>query len=498
MPSLAFRAASTAATNPLAFAEKRSGQRNGSPATARVEAVIMIAGRRWPGESAQAIAERVTAGRADPVEVVREHLEWIEESNPKIGAFERLRGESALEEAAALATRSDLATLPLAGVPIAIKDNVCVEGEPMRAGSTAMPDTPCPADHEVVGRLRAAGAIVIGITRVPELCIWATSDNAAGVARNPWDPERTPGGSSGGSAAAVAAGMVPAAHGNDGLGSIRIPAACCGLVGLKPGWGVVPAGLGAHSWFGMAVNGPLATTVTDAAILFNVMAGRPVPPEVVPPAEPLRIAVSIRKPLPGTPLDTECRTAAENVGGLLSDSRHAVEHADPPYPFRNTVPVLARWFAGALSDAELLDLEALEPRTRRQVKMGRLAMRLRLVRDGDAQWWRQHAAPFFERHDVLITPALATPPIPASRWSRKSWIANVASNTMYAPFAAPWNLAGYPAIVVPAGTHSSGVPVCVQLVAAPGREDTLLSVARQIEMLRPWTRIAPMNGPGAR
>lgn len=449
------------------------------------------------GEPASTIAARVRAGEADPTAVVRTHLEWIEAANPKVGAFERLRPGLAVAEAEALARRPDLETLPLAGVPIAIKDNVCVQGEPMRAGSTAMPDTPCDTDHEVVARLRAAGAIVLGLTRVPELCIWATSDNAFGVARNPWDPERTPGGSSGGSAAAVASAMTPIAHGNDGLGSIRIPAACCGLVGLKPGRGVVPSGLGVHSWFGMAENGPLATTVTDAAIMFNVMAGRPAPGEVEPPPGPLRIAVSTKKTLPATPLDPEFRDAAGRVAALLSDSRHQVVESDPPYPLRNTMPILARWFAGPMADAEPLDFEKLEPRTRMQVRMGRLMTRMRMVREADAVWWRQQATRFFEQHDILITPSLASPPIPAAGWSKRSWIANVASNSMYAPFAAPWNFGGFPAMVVPAGMHHAGVPLSVQLVAAPGGEDLLLSVARQIEMLRPWTRHAPMVEPGS-
>jgi amidase len=345
-----------------------------------------------------------------------------------------------------------------------------------------------------VRRLRAAGEIVVGMTRVPELCIWATSDNAFGVARNPWDTARTPGGSSGGRAAAVAAAMVPIAHGNDGLGSIRIPAACCGLVGLKPGPGVVPSGIGVHSWFGMSENGPLATTVTDAAIMFSVMAGRPAPREVLPPEAPLRIALSVKKPLPATPLDHGFREAAERIAGLLSDSRHEVTSEDPPYPLRNTVPVLARWFAGPMTDAAPLEFDGLEKRTRMHVRMGRLVTRLGLLRQADALWWRQHAAQFFERHDILITPSLAAPPIPADHWARKSWIANVASNTMYAPFEAPWNLAGFPAMVVPAGMHTVGVPLSVQLVAGPGREELLLSLARQIEMLKPWTRQAPLEG----
>jgi len=444
------------------------------------------------GQPATVIASRVRAGEADPVAVVREHLEWIEAANGRVGAFERLRGERALEEAESLSRRPDLAALPLAGVPVGIKDNVCIAGEPMRVGTAAMPDSPCESDHEIVRRLRQAGAIPVGTTRVPELCIWASADNAFGVARNPWDPARTPGGSSGGSAAAVASAMVPIAHGNDGLGSIRIPAACCGLVGFKPGSGVLPSEFGAHAWFGMAESGPLATTVTDASLMFDVMVGRPPAVEVRPPDGTLRIAVSLRAPLPATPLDSGYRDAARKVGELLSDSRHHVEITDPPYPVRNTIPVLARWFAGPMEDAKALDVDRLEPRTRRHVGMGRLMTRLGLIRKSDAQWWRRKAAAFFEAHDVLITPALAAPPIPAAAWSKRSWISNIAANVMYAPFSAPWNLAGFPAMVVPAGMHPAGVPLSVQLVAGPGGEDLLFSLARQIEMLRPWTRHAPM------
>src|SRR5690606_17038967 len=143
-------------------------------------------------------------------------------------------------------------------------------------------------------RLRAAGAIVVGMTRMPELGVWGTSDGATGIARSPWAPERSAGGSSGGSAAAVAAGMVPVAHGNDGLGSIRIPAAACGLFGLKPGPGVVPCGLGPTDWCGLVENGVLATTVEDAALVLSVMAARPDLAAVAEPARPLRSDVSVR------------------------------------------------------------------------------------------------------------------------------------------------------------------------------------------------------------
>ncbi|MBI4410088.1 MAG: amidase, partial [Gemmatimonadetes bacterium] len=327
------------------------------------------------GQPATALAALVRAGEVSPVEVVRAHLAQIEAMDSLVGAFQLVRAERALREAGALAMRPDLAALPLAGVPIAVKDNVPVAGEPLRAGSRATPDTAWEADHEIVRRLRAAGAIVVGKTSVPELCIWGTTDSAYGTTRNPWDLDRTPGGSSGGSAAAVAAAMVPLAHGNDGMGSIRIPAAACGLFGLKPGAGVVPAELGTNSWFGLAENGPLATAVDDAALMLSVLADRPELRHVAAPERPLRFAVSIHSPAPGVKVDDEYAAAAFQIGKMLSALGHRVEPADPPYPVRYAVAMLSRWCAGAALEAELLDGGWLEPRTRRHAQAGRLATR---------------------------------------------------------------------------------------------------------------------------
>src|SRR6185437_4573588 len=232
----------------------------------------------WIGRSAQQIADAVRRGDAQPRWVVQQHLERIERLNPQLGAFRKIRHEEALAEADALAARSDLGRLPLAGVPVAVKDNVAVAGEQTRNGSAASSEAVNDSDHQVVARLRAAGAIVVGLTNVPELCLTPMTDSVYGIARNPWNRQSTPGGSSGGSAAAVAAALVPIAHGNDGLGSIRIPACFCGLVGIKHGAGVVPAVLnedGSPSWHGLSENGPLATTVQDAALALSVMADDP-------------------------------------------------------------------------------------------------------------------------------------------------------------------------------------------------------------------------------
>ena len=441
-------------------------------------------------ETATEIAAAVRAARLTARQATEDALTRIENADSRINAFQEVRTFTALREADAVDARPDRADLPLAGVPIAIKDNVAVTGEPMRDGSTGSDPTPQETDHEIVRRLRNAGAVVVALTRVPELCVYGTTDSAFGITRNPWDPDRTPGGSSGGSAAAVASGTVPIAHGNDGMGSIRIPSACCGLVGLKPGLGVVPSEIGNGSWFDMAENGPIATTVADAALMFSVLADRPDLAEVQPTAE-LRIAVAIGAPGGPSPIDKHWAAATRETADLLRSAGHQVSDVRPPYGQACMPSAMARWFAGTEMDARLLaDRSELRTAVRRHAAVGRLVMRLGLPRDKGRTRWQQRATRFFADYDVLLTPALAQPPIKATAWSQRGWLANVLANARYAPFAAPWNLAGWPAMVVPAGLDPRGLPLAVQLVAPPGNEPRLLSVAAQLEQLRPWPRTA--------
>ncbi|HEX2904968.1 MAG TPA: amidase family protein [Jatrophihabitans sp.] len=437
------------------------------------------------------IAAAVRAGQLNAAQVTEAALTRIATRDASLGAFQLVRAEAARAEARQLDAHPELARLPLAGVPVAIKDNIAVAGEPMRSGSTATAAAPQPADHEVVRRLRQAGAVIVGITRLPELAVFGTTDSAFGITRNPWRPAHTPGGSSGGSAAAVAAGMVPLAHANDGMGSIRIPAACCGLVGIKPGRSVVPAGIGTDDWGGLAENGPLATTVADAALMLSVLAGRP---ELAAPAEPgrLRIAVSVRVPATGVPLHRAWRAAALSTADLLRGSGHTVVSADPPYGQLLALSELARWTTGTAADADrVLQPERLARRTRRHAALGQNLRRLGLPREAGRQRWQATAERFFAEHDVLITPALAQPPVPAHAWAERGWSSNLISNLRYAPFAAPWNLAGWPAMSVPAGLDPDGLPLAAQLVARPGGEAILLGLAAELERLRPWPRTAP-------
>jgi amidase len=441
------------------------------------------------------LAAAVTSGATSAVAAVTEALHRIETRDGEVDAFQVVRRDAALAEAAAVDERIAAgAALPLAGVPVAIKDNVPVAGEPMRVGSAATDPAPQARDHAVVHRLREAGAVVVGITRVPELCVFGATDSVFGITRNPWAPERTPGGSSGGSAAAVAAGMVVLAHGNDGMGSIRIPAACTGLVGIKPGLGVVPCGLGETDWYGMSENGPLATTVADTALGLAVLAGDPGLARVLDSREgaPLRIAVSTRPPVPGVPVDREHVRGLFASAGALLRAGHEVSRHDPTYPTGAAAAGLLRWFAGTAGDAARLDPELLEPRVRTHAAIGRAVVEADLLDERPREDWRERAGELLTTYDVLMTPVLAQPPIAARAWGETSWPVTMLANVRYAPFAAPWNVAGFPAMAVPAGVHPrTGTPLSVQLVARPGREALLLSVAATLESVRPWSRLAP-------
>ncbi|GAB2852916.1 amidase [Streptomyces deserti] len=445
---------------------------------------------KWVGRPAAETAVAVREKQVSPREVVAEHLARIERLDGRVGAFRTVRAEAALAEADAVAARSDLAELPLAGVPVAVKDNLAVRGESVRLGTAATPDTPAEADHVTVARLRAAGAVVVGLTNVPELCVFGTTEGVLGTARNPWDLTRTAGGSSGGSAAAVAAGMVPIAVGNDGMGSLRIPAANCGLVTIKPGHGVIPAGISDGDWFGMSENGPLATTVEDARLVFSVLAG----PEPVrtPEPGPRRIAVSLRSPLAGVTVSRPYAAAVRAAAGALMKAGHLVRRADPPYPASLGMTALAHWTAGTAVDAEGLDPRRLTRRTRTHAAVGRRFVRG--VRTGRSrEQLRRRLEPFFAEYDVLLTPALARRSPQAAPWHERGWLRNVAANSAYSPFTPPWNLTGWPAMSVPCGTLPSGAPCAVQLVGRPGTEAELLELAAQLERRNPWRRTAPLE-----
>jgi amidase len=382
--------------------------------------------------------------------------------------------EQALAEAEALADIDR----PLAGVPVAIKDEMPVAGQTMTRGSRSY-DPPQAEDCEVVRRLRAAGAIPIGITNVPEMMIfpWTASD-ANGVTRNPWDPARTPGGSSGGSAAAVASGMVPAATAADGGGSIRIPAACCGLVGMKPTRGRVSLKPLPQDWMHLAVYGALTRTVRDSALLLDVLQGAaPGDLDVAPPPErpyveaaatepgKLRIAVSKKVP-PGliAPLSAEQRAAWESTGKLLEELGHEVISRDPRWGLLAPLAFTPAWLRGIYEDAcKVPDRSKLERSTRQMARAGRLLVSDRrrpklLARRARAT---ARVLELWNDADVLLTPGLATPPIAAEGGYGRSAPVAFDRAARFTPYTAPFNVTGQPAVSLPAGMSTDGLPLSV-------------------------------------
>ncbi|MFC4012772.1 amidase [Nonomuraea purpurea] len=475
----------------------------------------------WAGRSAIEIATAVRHGEVTATTVVEEHLHVISERDSRVGAF-RLVREQAVDEARAVQKRRDLAELPLAGVPVAVKDNLEVAGESMRGGSAATDDAPAPGDHETVARLRAAGAVVIGLTNLPELGLVALGDSAYGIVRNPWDLARTPGGSSSGSAAAVAAGMVPLALGNDGMGSLRIPAACCGVLAIKPGTGLVPTP--ADDWDRLTENGPLARTAADLSLALSVLAadpalaqswrgGRRVEPqpamlrsvwadddEVWEPQplpdnpEPfdLRVAYAPQPLPPGLPVNREFQAAVRAAAETLRVGGHTVVEHGGRLPAWLGPATIATWLTRAAASASGLDRRRLERRTGGLARAGGVLAALKLDGVRGRERWRAYGADqWFGDADVLIMPALAAIPPRAERWGERGFLRNALTNIRYAPTTGAWNMCGWPAISVPLATHSSGLPIGVQLVAPPGGEPHLLGLAAQLQSAHP-----PLRPPG--
>lgn len=444
------------------------------------------------GRTALELARSVATGACSARSVVQEHLDHLARVEHRLGAFVTTRAEAALAEAEAVDDHPGRAELRLAGVPVAIKDVIDVAGEATQHGSLATSPEPATADDELVARLRAEGAIVLGKTRGPELSLWGTSDDPTATVVSPWDPTRSAGGSSGGAAAAVAAGTVAVAVGTDGLGSVRIPAAACGIVGFRPGAPHLPCELaGEPHWFGMTRFGPLTTTVADAVLLAEVASGSSFPLTGALD-EPLDVAVSWRAPAPGVSVSSAWREAALEAGRLLHHAGHTVTRADPPYERATVQAVVARWTQGAGADVAALGIEPelLQPRTRAHVAAGHRLAKVTAISDDDVTRWRERLAPFFAEHDVLLTPAFARAQPSATAWHTRPWAANIAANLSSYPFSAAWNLADIPAAVVPIW-EENGRPLAVQIVADAGREDRVLAVAALLESMVARPRHAP-------
>lgn len=439
--------------------------------------------------TATEIARAVNNRAVSAVDITRLYLDRIGRVEPALNAFQVVRSEKALSEAMDVEGRHDLGELPMAGVPVAVKDNFQVAGEPTRLGSAASPSTPAPGDDELVRRLRQAGAIVIGKTKMPELAIFGFTESAAyGVTRNPWNLDKSPGGSTGGGAAAVAGGLAPVALGTDGLGSIRGPSNFCGLFGLKPTRGLLPlmGNLSEH-WYGLSVTGPIATTVADTALMLSVLAGDASYRDVRLPDRRLRIALSLKPPTVLAKLAPEIGEALRVAAAALQQAGHSVKESDPPYPMNLPNSVLRLWMAGVAQDARMLNWAQLEKRTRTMARLGRRLGpgNLRVLAR-----WATKSTSWFADFDIALMPVAASRSIPAGGWTGRGFVSTVLSQIRALPYAAPWNVAGFPAAAVPVGIGPDGVPLGLQMVAQPGSERLLLALAAEFEHLRPWKRLA--------
>ena len=475
---------------------------------------------------ADELAALVRRGELSALALVGAALDQIAALDPQINAFVDVDADGAREAAAAIGAGDER---PFAGVPIAIKNNRAVAGRRLTLGAELMGDHTPRHDHNVTRRVRAAGFVIVGTTTLPEWGILpVTEGRRAGPTRNPWDRERTPGGSSGGSAAAVAAGMVPLAHGNDGGGSLRIPASCCGLVGLKPQRGRISLAPEAGEQF-LVQDGVLTRTVRETALLLDVLAGTE-PGDASwapPPAEPfatsaaraphrLRIGVTTLMPLLEADLHPLCERAARDAAALLESLGHDVQEVQPPWRQPGLLELFTHAFGPAIcssiaaagmlagrepreDDMEPLSWELWQTSKRIDAVQAELA---RYALQAFARSITRWAAPY----DALLTPALAQPPLPIGTLDPcgPDPAATFERSGHFTPYTAISNVTGSPAISLPLYAREDGLPLAVQLIGRPAKEGALLALAAQVEAAAPWAGrrprlaqdVAPVTRPG--
>ncbi len=465
----------------------------------------------WLDATAQ--ADLVRRGDATATELVEAAIGRIEAVNPKLDAVIRSRFDQARAEAA-----GELPDGPFRGVPILFKDLGCtVEGEATAYGVGPMRDQAWPATSYLAEAFLAAGFVPLGRTNVPEMGTTVTTEaRSFPAARNPWNPGRSTGGSSGGSAAAVASGMVPVAHGNDGGGSIRIPSSECGLVGLKPTRARVSQGpLVGEGWAGGTIDGVLTRTVRDAAGILDVIStGQPGDPYYAPPwprplreevgADPgrLRIGVLDRPGGDGYLDDPECRAAVAGTARLLEELGHHVEESAPGAMFEEEFGQHFGTIIAADTEATFRAFEALlgraigadeiEPRNAFYRQMGRgLDAVMYLQSRVWIGMWARRMARWWTSHDLLLTPTVGAPPPELGWFTADGPEAEGRRVVSFIPYTAQFNMTGQPAVSVPMHWTPGGLPVGVQLVAPYGREDLLVQVASQLEQAAPWADRRP-------
>jgi amidase len=494
----------------------------------------------YVAHDATGLAELVARREVSAHELLELALAQLRRTQPRINAVCRLMESEARAQLAA-----PLPAGPFAGVPFLLKDGVQdVAGLPTGYGSAGMQHLVPTETAHVVRRYQAAGLVIFGKTNLPEFALKGVTDSRAnGRTNNPWNVEHVPGGSSGGAAAAIASGVLPMAAAADGGGSIRIPAACCGLFGLRPSRGRVPSGPGiGEAWYGASSEGVISRSVRDSARMLDALAGpEPGDPYAIAPPElpyadairrptrPLRIGFSAVSPL-GTPVHPEAVAAVDDAARLLASLGHHVEPAAPDIDgpllarcylhiyFGQVPAAMARAYAAGAKRSEF------EPMTRVIETLGKATSAATLT--SHLALWNQHAralARFHERFDLLLTPALAHPPVRHGTGEPPAWqqavldvldrtgllglfarsglaaatVDKIATDSLqYVPFTQLANLTGTPAMSVPLHWTADGLPLGVQFVAPFGREDQLLQLAAQLEQARPWFARLPA-GVGA-
>jgi amidase len=459
------------------------------------------------------LAAMVRSGEISSRELVETSLRRIEELNPALNAFVDVDGERALATADSIKVGDER---PFAGVPIAIKNNRPVQGLRLTYGCSLMEHNMCDYDHNVTRRLKEAGFVIVGTTTLPEYGILPTSEaRLFGPTRNPWDLQRTPGGSSGGAAAALASGMIPVAHGNDGGGSIRIPAACCGLVGLKPARGRISAApeLGDSS---LGIDGVLTRNVADTAAILDVLAGYE-PGDATwapPPAEPfaqsairepgcMRIASTVLPPVPGAVVDPMCAAAVADAAELLRALGHEVEEVDPPWQADGLTELFGAVFSNhiALSIAYSGMVAGREPAAEDMEPMSwaiySMIQTMSAVQGMAAavqlQAFARRLITFLSPYDALLTPALAERPLPLGTLDTAAPdpMSTFTRSGLFTPFTPVFNASGQPGISLPLYQGEDGLPLGVQLVGRPAGEAQLLALATQLETALPWAARRP-------
>lgn len=426
------------------------------------------------------------AGTDDAVGGLEYCLNEIACHDGDIGAFEQIFADSARKRAAELDQLPAAKRGKLHGVPVAIKAENAIAGVPTSFGTIAN-DTPAAVESTMVARLRAAGAIIIGTTRMPECGAWSFTESERAITRHPHNLKFSPGGSSGGSAAAVAAGMVPVAIGGDGGGSIRIPAAICGLFGLKAQRGRISTAPYPHLWNNLGVIGPITKSARDLPLLYQILTGNepsdqyPATADIAPSTitadtrPRLRVGTSISVHLPGVKVATEHQAAVYKAASLLDGQRN--EPVRLPTPTKAFMPL---YFASIAEEVTLMDHpELVETRTKQLSRIGKLLPKqakdfaVRQSADYEAQ-----LDDLFEDFDIIITPVIAARPAPAGILTGTNAISAQIKAAPYAVFTALWNITGHPAISVPVGSSArDGLPVAVQLAAGKNQEALLIDAA---------------------